>query len=162
SFITRVRDQVLAEPHRLRNSGPSVPLRPSDAPILIPGYRLERRLGQDGMSRSFLAEYEPTKVKRVLKVLKIQEGGCGLLQRFIQEYDIMSQARHPNVATIYGDGQTDTHAYIVMEYFPGGDLRQRLQAPLKPEIALDYLRQVTEALVAIHARGIVHRDLKPD
>jgi class 3 adenylate cyclase/CheY-like chemotaxis protein len=162
SFITRVRDQVLAEPHRLRNSGQSVPLRPSDAPILIPGYRLERRLGQGGMSRSFLAEYEPTKVKRVLKVLNIEEGGFELLQRFIQEYDIISQARHPNVATIYGDGQTDTHAYIVMEYFPGGDLRQRLQSPLKPEIALDYLRQVTEALVAIHARGIVHRDLKPD
>jgi len=161
-FIMRVRDRVLAEPHRLRNSGESIPLRPSDAPIKIPGYRLERRLGQGGMSRSFLAEYEPTKVKRVLKVLNIEEGGFELLQRFVQEHDIISQARHPNVATIYGHGQTDTHAYIVMEYFPGGDLRQLMQAPLKPEIALDYLRQVTEALVAIHARGIVHRDLKPD
>jgi len=161
-FITRVRDQVLAEPHRLRNSGGSIPLRPSDAPIKIPGYRLERRLGQGGMSRSFLAEYEPTKVKRVLKVLNIEEGGFELLHRFIQEHDIISQARHRNVATIHGHGQTDTHAYIVMEYFPGGDLRQLMRAPLKPEVALDYLRQVTEALVAIHARGIVHRDLKPD
>jgi len=43
-FIMRVRDRVLAEPHRLRNSGESIPLRPSDAPINIPGYRLELRL----------------------------------------------------------------------------------------------------------------------
>jgi serine/threonine-protein kinase PpkA len=162
AIITRVRDQVLAEPHRLRNSGQSTPLRPSDAPIKIPGYRLVRRLGQGAMSRSFLAEYEPTGAVRVLKVLNISEGGFDLLQRFVQEYEIISQVRHPNVATIYGNGQTDSHAYIVMEYFPNGDLRQRMEAALAPEVALDYLRQVTEALVAIHVRGIVHRDLKPD
>jgi class 3 adenylate cyclase len=162
SFIMRMRDQVLAEPHRLRNSGQFTPLRPSDAPIKIPGYRLVRRLGQGGMSRAFLAEYEPTGVTRVLKVLNINEGGFDLLQRFVQEHDIISQTRSPSVATIYGHGQTENHAYIVMEYFPGGDLRQRMREPLGQALALDYLYQVTEALLAIHARGIVHRDLKPD
>jgi serine/threonine-protein kinase PpkA len=161
-FIVRVRDQVLAEPHRLRTTGEFTPLRPSDVPIKIPGYKLVRRLGQGGMSRSFLAEYEPTGAVRVLKVLNINEGGFDLLQRFLQEHDIISQARHTNVATIYGHGQTDSHAYIVMEYFPGGDLRERMQEALPPELALDYLRQVAEALMAIHGRGIVHRDLKPD
>jgi class 3 adenylate cyclase len=162
AMIMRVRDQVLAEPHRLRTTGEFTPLRPSDAPIKIPGYRLVRRLGQGGMSRAFLAQYEPTGAVRVLKVLNINEGGFDLLQRFVQEHDIISQARHPNVAAIYGHGQTESHAYIVMEYFPGGDLRQRMREPLPPALALAYLRQVTEALVAIHARGIVHRDLKPD
>jgi serine/threonine-protein kinase PpkA len=162
SFIVRVRDQVLAEPHRLRTTGQFTPLRPSDAPIKIPGYKLVRRLGQGAMSRSFLAEYEPTGAVRVLKVLNINEGGFDLLQRFVQEHDIISQARHTNVAAIYGHGQTDSHAYIVMEYFPGGDLRERMQEALPPELALDYLRQVAEALMAIHGRGIVHRDLKPD
>jgi class 3 adenylate cyclase/CheY-like chemotaxis protein len=162
SFIMRVRDQVLAEPHRLRSTGQFTPLRPSDAPIKIPGYKLVRRLGQGGMSRSFLAEYEPTGAVRVLKVLNINEGGFDLLQRFVQEHDIISQARHPSVATIYGHGQTDSHAYIVMEYFAGGDLRERMHEALPPGLALDYLRQVTEALVAIHGQGIVHRDLKPD
>src|SRR6185436_13920112 len=132
---------------------------PSDAPIKIPGYRLRRRLGQGAMSRSFLAEHEPTGAVRVLKVLNINEGGFDLLQRFVQEHEIISQARHRNVATIYGHGQTENHAYIVMEYFPAGDLRQRMQEALPPALALDYLRQVTEALLAIHARGIVHRDL---
>lgn len=162
AIIARVRDQVLAEPHRLRSSGQLTPLRPSDAPIRIPGYRLLRRLGQGGMSRAFLAQHEPTGALRVLKVLNVKEGGFDLLQRFVQEHEIISQVRHPSVATIYGHGQTEGHAYIVMEYFAGGDLRQRMHEPLMPEVALTYLRQVAEALVVIHARGIVHRDLKPD
>jgi class 3 adenylate cyclase/DNA-binding NarL/FixJ family response regulator len=162
AVITRVRDQILAEPHRFRTPGQFAPLRPADSPIKIPGYRLLRRMGQGGLSRVFLAEYEATGSPRVLKVLNINEGGFDLLQRFLQEYDLISQIRHPNVAEIFGHGQTDTHAYIVMEYFPGGDLRQRIRQRLVPRTALDYTRQVAEALVEVHARGIVHRDLKPD
>ncbi len=162
AIIMRVRDQVLAEPHRFRTPGQFAPLRPADSPIKIPGYRLLRRLGQGGLSRAFLAEYEPTGAPRVLKVLNISDGGFELLQRFLQEYDLISQIRHPNVAEIFGRGQTDTHAYIVMEYFPGGDLRQRMREQLPPRVVLDYVRQVAEALMEVHARGIVHRDLKPD
>jgi class 3 adenylate cyclase len=162
TIIMRVRDQVLVEPHRFRTPGQFASLRPADSPINIPGYRLLRRLGRGGLSRAFLAEYEPTGSPRVLKVLNISEGGGDLLQRFLQEYDLISQIRHPNVGAIFGHGQTDTHAYIVMEYFPGGELRQRIRERLTPRQALDYIRQVAEALVEVHARGIVHRDLKPD
>jgi serine/threonine-protein kinase PpkA len=162
AIIMRVRDQILVEPHRFRTPGQFSPLRPADSPIKIPGYRLLRRLGQGGLSRAFLAEYESTRSPRVLKVLNINEGGYDLLQRFLQEYDLISQIHHPNVAEIFGHGQTDTHAYIVMEYFPAGDLRQRIREQQPPRLALDYTRQVAEALVEVHARGIIHRDLKPD
>jgi len=161
-IILRSRDLVLSEPHRIHHTGQFSPLRPADAPITIPGFRLLRRLGQGGMSRAFLAEYETTGTTRVVKVLNIAEGGYDLLRRFLQEYELISQIRHPHVATIFDCGETDTHAYIVMEYLPGGDLRQRLERPLAPEQALEYLSQIAEALIAIHARGIVHRDLKPD
>ena len=161
-IILRERDRILAEPHRIRQTGQFSPLRPADSPIKIPGFRLIRRLGQGGMSRAFLAEYESTGSLRVLKVVNIAQGGYDLLRRFLQEYELISQIRHRHVAVIYDRGQTDTHAYIVMEYFPGGDLRQRLQQPLAPSQALDFLGQIAQALVAIHARGVVHRDLKPD
>jgi serine/threonine protein kinase len=114
------------------------------------------------MSRAFLAEYEMTGSLRVLKVLNVADGGFDLLQRFLQEYELISQIRHPHVATIFDRGQTDSHAYIVMEYCAGGELRSQMDQALPPAQALDYLGQICEALVALHARGIVHRDLKPD
>jgi class 3 adenylate cyclase len=161
-IILRERDRVLSEPHRIRQTGQFSPLRPADAPIKIPGFRLIRRLGHGGMSRAFLAEYERTGSLRVLKVLNIAEAGFDLQRRFVQEHELISQIRDPHVATIFDNGQTDTVAYIVMEYLAGGELREHLSQALKPAQALDYLRQIAEALVAIHRRGIVHRDLKPD
>jgi serine/threonine protein kinase len=137
-------------------------MRTADAPVEIPGFRLIRKLGQSGMSRAFLAEYEETGVLRVLKVIDLNAGAPDLLQRLEREYELISQIRHPHIAVIYGQGRTPTHAYIVMEYITGGDLRQRMQHALPPRQALEYSSQIGAALVAIHARGIVHRDLKPD
>ena len=161
-IILRERDRVLSEPHRIRRDGQLSPLRPADSPIKIPGFRLIRRLGHGGMSRVFLAEYEMTGSLRVLKVLNVADGGFDLLRRFLQEHELISQIRHPHVATIFDRGQTESHAYIVMEYFAGGELRSQMDQPLPPAQALDYIAQICEALVALHARGIVHRDLKPD
>ena len=48
-----------------------------------------------------------------------------------------------------------------MEYFPCGDLRDRLRNPLSVEESLYYLRAIAEALRVIHVFGILHRDLKP-
>ena len=159
--IVGVRDRQFNETHRIRAQQIS-PMRTADTPIEIPGFRLIRKLGQGGMSRAFLAEFEETRVLRVLKVIDTSAGAPDLLQRFVREYELVSQIEHPHVARIYGQGRTATHAYIVMEYFPGGDLRQRMQQAQGADQALDCLRQIAEALVAIHAQGIVHRDLKPD
>ncbi|MCW5620617.1 MAG: protein kinase [Burkholderiales bacterium] len=160
--IVRVRDRLLNETHRIRPSQQPALMRPADTPVKVPGFRLVRRLGQSGMSRAFLAEYERTGALRVLKVVDVSNGAVDLLQRFMQEVEMISQIRNPHVATIFDHGQSEAHAYIVMEYFPGGDLRARMQGPLPPDTALEYVCQIAEALVAIHARGIVHRDLKPD
>src|SRR5499425_944721 len=47
--------------------------------------------------------------------------------------------------------------YLVMEYVEG----QPLKGPLPVEKAVEYARQILDALDAAHRMGIVHRDLKP-
>ena len=95
-------------------------------------------------------------------MVDIGNGAVDLLQRFEQELELISQIKNPHVTTVYEHGKTSSHAFIAMEYFPGGDLRGRLHGALSPEKAIDYVCQIADALVAIHAHGIVHRDLKPD
>jgi serine/threonine-protein kinase PpkA len=58
-------------------------------------------------------------------------------------------------------GVADDHAYIAMEHFPAGDLRQRMKTPLTPATALGFVQQIASALEAIHSVGVLHRDLKP-
>jgi class 3 adenylate cyclase/CheY-like chemotaxis protein len=135
----------------------------------IPGFRLIRKLGEGGMSLVWLAQRDGPPGKEgnvpevVLKLLPIHdEHGGEALQRFIQEYALISQIDHPNVAKIYEQGFGETHAFIAMEYFPGGDLRSLTRTGLKPDVAQAVLIQIAGALAAIHARGIIHRDMKPD
>ena len=135
----------------------------------LDGYRLIKKLGEGGMSQVFLAERADSGERHVLKLARITADEDGeIMQRFIAEYALVSQIDHPNVAKIFHQGFSETHAYIAMEYFQEGDLRKLIQqshAPepgLAPDTAVAILIQVAAALAAVHKIGIVHRDLKPD
>jgi serine/threonine protein kinase len=79
----------------------------------------------------------------------------------MREYRLIANINSRSVVKIYDQGTVDDRAYIAMEYFPGGDLRQKLGEPIPPGRALKLLWSIARALHSIHARGIVHRDLKP-
>ncbi len=129
--------------------------------LCVPGYRILRPLGKGGMAEVFLAVHISSGEARVLKMLPINDGEEEQLQRFIQEYALISQIRDANVARIFEQGFTETHAYISMEYLPGGELRAVIKRGLTVEQALDWTAEIAGALVAVHAKGIAHRDLKP-
>src|SRR6202451_4569024 len=75
------------------------------------------------------------------------------LARFEREAKVLASLNHPNIAQIYG---VEDRA-LVMELVPG----EALKGPLPLDTALNYARQIAEALEAAHEKGIVHRDLKP-
>jgi serine/threonine-protein kinase PpkA len=131
--------------------------------LLIEGYRLLRKLGEGGIASVFLAQPTTGGAPQVLKVVRMDQadGGDGL-HRFMQEFAMLAQIDHPNVAHIFKQDFSVGTAYIAMEYFPLGDLRARMRRPLDPAIALYYVKQIAAGLEAIHQVGIVHRDLKPD
>jgi len=132
--------------------------------VRIRGHRFLKQLAAGGHSQVFLAESEKAGELVVLKVFREvpdKVEAHGTFNRFLQEYELVSQIRHPNVVRIYDLGIADDHAYIAMEYFPGGDLRSMMRDAMPVVSALRIVAQIVGALEAIHGVGVLHRDLKP-
>jgi hypothetical protein len=128
----------------------------------ITGFTPIKPLGSGATANVCLCE-RPDKEQVVLKVLKSEgSGDSDLLSRFVQEYFAASSIDSPYVAKVFEHGFTDSHAYIVMEYFSAGDLRARM-ARDRPSVeeAFIIIGSILSALVSVHAGGIIHRDLKP-
>jgi serine/threonine-protein kinase PpkA len=84
------------------------------------------------------------------------------LTRFMEEYSLVERIQSRHVARIYTHGMSQDHAYLVMEFFDGGDLNKRLAGKaLSPLECIRLFRELMFALGDIHEKGILHRDLKP-
>ena len=131
----------------------------------IRGYRCVRRIATGPVSDLYLAESETAGALVALKVVrdrhKDQHDLDHTFRRFLQEYEIVQRIRHPSIVQLYDLGISDDHAWLVMEYFRGGDLRRRMRAGMKPRPALRTAIAIARALEAMHACGVLHRDIKP-
>ena len=131
--------------------------------IEVPGYSIVKEIATSNFSSVFLARSDRLRRNVVLKVMTRGESEreMGDAERFQREYEIISSITHRAIAEIYDFGSQPGHLYLGMEYFPCGDLRDRLRNPLSVDESLYYLRAIAEALRVIHVFGILHRDLKP-
>jgi class 3 adenylate cyclase/tRNA A-37 threonylcarbamoyl transferase component Bud32 len=130
--------------------------------LSVQGYRVLSKIGRGGSSVVYLSERESDQKQVVLKILDATAGlDEVVLQRFVQEFDIISSINHPNVVKIYDRGFSDRHAYIAMEYFPDGSLVEVIARGLSARQALSLLAQAASALREVHNRGVIHRDIKP-
>src|SRR6516164_8234571 len=120
----------------------------------IAHYRITTKLGEGGMGEVWRAT--DTKLGRevALKILPASFAqDAERMARFEREAKVLASLNHPHIAQIYGIEERA----LVMELVEG----ETLKGPLPLATALEYARQVADALEATHEKGIVHRDLKP-
>jgi hypothetical protein len=132
-------------------------------------YRVTRHIASGGMASVW--EVEDLLLGRVVavKVLGAQYAADrGARARFQREARTAARvSEHAHIATIYDTGEHGDDTYIVMEYFSGGTVAERLRtardggAPVDRATAMRWLREAAAGLDAAHAAGIVHRDVKP-
>jgi serine/threonine-protein kinase len=120
----------------------------------IAHYRITAKLGEGGMGEVYRAM--DTKLGREV-ALKILPGhfaqDADRMARFTREAQVLASLNHPNIGQIYG---VEERA-LVMELVEG----ETLKGPAPVETALQYAKQIADALETAHEKGIIHRDLKP-
>ncbi|MCH8094625.1 MAG: protein kinase [Chloroflexi bacterium] len=126
-------------------------------------YKLLEDIGQGGMSTVYRARDLDRGVEVAVKVLTpyvAQEPK--FRARFDREIRLLKDLEHENVVPVLNYGEEEGITYIVMPYYAGGTLQDRID---NDGLGLDeigrFVAEVTGALEYAHGKGIVHRDIKP-
>jgi eukaryotic-like serine/threonine-protein kinase len=136
-----------------------------------PGQRVDRyeileSLGEGAYAETYKARDTVSGQTVVLKSPNPQLfADPGLFQRYQRETDIARKLHHDGVQRSLDVGDNRTEPYLVLEYVEGENLRRRIRSgegPVPIPVAVDWGRQLVDALAYLHRQGIVHRDLKPE
>lgn len=135
---------------------------------IIGGYRLMRHLWQ-GQESQVWEVAEPASGRHfAMKILlpeKVHdEDARGHL---FNEAQMGKYLAHPNLIKIITVSKDKNNPHFVMEFFPSGSLKSRIQRYDKEkefirEHGHNILKSAATALAFMNAKGYVHRDVKPD
>lgn len=135
-----------------------------DAAQRLGRYQVERRLGEGGMGKVYLARHALLRRPTAIKVLESAAASEEAMARFEREVQVSSSLSHPNTIEIYDYGHS-SHGdfYYAMEYVRGPTLATLVGAyGAQPEARVrEILLQASGSVAEAHARGLIHRDLKP-
>lgn len=133
-------------------------------------YIIERKLGEGGVGITYLAKNRRGEL-RVIKTLREQilnhpdwiPHQNKLRHDFRDEALRLALCRHPHVVRVENVFDEGNLPCMAMEYIEGEDLGKRItnKGALPEGEALQYIRQIGEALILVHEKGLLHRDLKP-
>lgn len=145
-------------------------------------YKIDKVLGQGGFGITYLATQELLDRKVCIKEFFFKDscsrmpsgevvlGTVGnkdlverFLNKFIKEARTLSQFDHPNIIHVLDIFKENNTAYYVMDYIEGSSLEDivRCKGALSEADAVNYIKQIADALNYIHQRNVNHLDVKP-
>ena len=137
-------------------------LRATVPPAQVPGYKLERLLGQGAFGQVWVGTNLNTG-RTVAVKFYLHRGGVNwsLLSREVK--NLVSMAGNRLIVQVLEVGWDSEPPYYVMEYLENGSLdeliRKRGQIPLAEAVSL--FVDIARGLNHSHGKGVLHCDLKP-
>jgi serine/threonine protein kinase len=125
-------------------------------------YVILEQLGQGGMARVFNALDSRTHQNVAIKIiLPGKHTSRAFLDQFEKEAKSVAGLTHSNIVKVLDYGIQDEQPYLVMEYVPGGSLKDAMKHKVPWQTAAAFLAPIARALEYVHQQQIVHRDVKP-
>ena len=128
-------------------------------------YQILEQLGEGGMATVYKAK--DTRLDRyvAIKIIRPDQFAPAMLndirKRFEREAKALAKLAYPNIVPVHDYGEHDGAPYLVMEYVPGGTLKQKSETPMPWLQSLRILVPIAHALAYAHEHNIIHRDIKP-
>jgi len=139
---------------------------PLNAGDRLLNYEIIAPLGKGGFGVVYLARDVNLEINVAVKVMHAELSQSGtMLHRLKLGARTAAKLHHPNIQSVYYLGRDPVQQvdFVVMEYLPGGTLRQKITfGPLPIREALATFATICDAVGFAHQNGVIHRDLKPD
>ncbi len=130
-------------------------------------YTLEQELGRGGFGITIKATHnylgQPVVIKTLNESLTQHPNFADFKNKFQDEAKRLALCVHPNIVRVSDFFVEDSQPYMVMDYIPGKTLAEVVFGgqPLPEAIAVNYIRQVGNALIVVNQNNLLHRDIKP-
>lgn len=130
------------------------------------GYDDMKAIGDGGYSTIYKVRSRQYQEDFVVKLidLTLDESSTQIMPTaFKTEIEALTHLDHPHVIRIFDHFATKTLLYIILEYCPGGSLKDVIDKKgcIPQQTLYDWCRQIINALYFCHQHGIAHRDVKP-
>lgn len=125
-------------------------------------YLIVEALGEGGMAAVYKGYDRRLNRDVAIKViLKGYQQRDVFTKRFEREAKSVAQLTHPNIVSVIDYGTYEGIPYLVMEYIPGGTLKDQMGEPIPWGLAARMLVPIARALSHAHHEKLIHRDIKP-
>jgi serine/threonine protein kinase len=143
--------------------------------VLRDRYKIQERIGQGGTGSIYLADdirlegrlcaLKEVEYDRILPPNVLEQAR----EQFFREASVLARLDHPNLPKVSDFFTHQQRDYLVMDYVPGKDLRERMlearreKTFLSENEVLHWAVQLADALNYLHHQSppIIHRDIKP-
>ncbi len=131
----------------------------------IDRYEILELVGKGGMAMVYKA-YD-ARLEREVAIKIIRRGAfppeelVEVVKRFEREAKSLAKLSHANIVKVMDYGEYEGSPYLVLEYFSGGTLKQKMEEPVLWQDAARLLLPIARGVEYAHNRGIIHRDIKP-